>query len=86
VLPGPDLLVVLLFVEVLLFTPPDCVLLEPILLEVLPAALEVLVEAGLFAEPPDIAPAGGKLGKPLGPRSSLPPFMRLSAAISSRFR
>jgi hypothetical protein len=68
VLPGPDLLV-----EVLLFTPPDCVLEDPILFDVLdgfyPAALDVLVEAGLFAEPPLIAPAGGNDGSPLGPRS-----------------
>lgn len=34
-----------------------------------PAAFAVLVDAGLLAEPPLMAPAGGKEGKPFGPRS-----------------
>ena len=34
-----------------------------------PAAFDVLVEAGLFADPPLIAPDGGNDGSPIGPRS-----------------
>jgi len=34
-----------------------------------PAPAALLVEAGLFADPPLIAPAGGKDGRPLGPLS-----------------
>ena len=34
-----------------------------------PAPADLLVDAGLFAEPPLIAPAGGNEGSPLGPLS-----------------
>lgn len=59
------------------FDPPVWLLEDPILLDdVDPAAFDVLVEAGLLADPPLMAPAGGKEGSPFGPRSMFPPLMR----------
>jgi hypothetical protein len=67
------------FEPILVLDVPPCVVLPE---GFDPAALDVLVEAGLFAEPPLIAPEGGKEGRPLGPRSWLLPFKRFSACIS----
>jgi hypothetical protein len=79
----PDIFVLVVLDAVL--TPPDWVLLDILVLVVEvfdPAALDVLVEAGLLADVPLIAPAGGNDGSPLGPRSWLLPFKRFSACIS----